>query len=252
MVRAMKKTLYDYKEQIMALPKKDKYEKEELMIPGLLVEQEKNLSIYYAPHNEYINSKAKIFIVGITPGFLQMNAAIAVARKELEEGKSIEEVQYACKETARFTGPLRKNLIAMLDGLDIAKYFGIEGAADLFGKRDDLLHTVSLIPYSVFVKGANYTGHTPKLNKSPFLMKYVYENFVEELGALEDKETVLIVPLGAAVEEALSDLVNKKIVRNEQVLRGFPHPSGANVNRIVQFEERKADMKHILEEMYKK
>lgn len=246
----MKKTLYDYKEQIMSLPKKEKYEKDELMIPGLLVEQEKNLSIYYAPHNEYINSNAKIFIVGITPGFYQMSTAIAVARRELEEGKSIEEVQYACKDAARFTGPLRKNLISMLDELEIAEYYGIESAADLFADRDDLLHTVSLIPYSVFVKGANYTGHTPKLRKSLFLMKYVYENFVEELGALRDKDKVLIVPLGAAVEEALEELADKNIVKHEQILKGFPHPSGANVNRVAQFEENKESMKHILDKMY--
>ena len=36
-----------------------------------LLEKEKNIEIYYAPF-DYINSKAKIVIVGITPGLQQM------------------------------------------------------------------------------------------------------------------------------------------------------------------------------------
>lgn len=80
----MKKTLHEYEEVIKQLPIKDKYEKNELLIDDLLIEKSGNIEIYYAPHNEYLNSKAKIFIVGITPGFQQMSTAISTARKELE------------------------------------------------------------------------------------------------------------------------------------------------------------------------
>ena len=66
----MKKTLYDYKEAIKKLPLKDKYTKEELLTDDFLVDKEGNIEIYYAPHNEYINPKAKVFIIGITPGCL--------------------------------------------------------------------------------------------------------------------------------------------------------------------------------------
>lgn len=79
----MKKTLYDYKEIIKKLPLKDKYTKEELLIEDFLIDKKDNIEIYYAPHNEYINKKAKVFIIGITPGFQQMSTAIATARKEL-------------------------------------------------------------------------------------------------------------------------------------------------------------------------
>ena len=90
----MKKTLYDYKETIKKLPIKEKYERSELLIDDLLIERNGNIEIYYASHNEYINSKAKIFIIGITPGFQQMSTAIATARKELELETDIEEIQY--------------------------------------------------------------------------------------------------------------------------------------------------------------
>ena len=49
-----------YKEVIMKLSLKDKYTKDELMIEDLLIEKENNIEIYYAPHNEYLNKKAKI------------------------------------------------------------------------------------------------------------------------------------------------------------------------------------------------
>ena len=80
----MKKTLYDYKDKIKRLPLKDKYTKEELLTEDFLIEKQGNIEIYYATHNEYINPKAKVLIVGITPGFIQMNIAISTARKELE------------------------------------------------------------------------------------------------------------------------------------------------------------------------
>ena len=72
----MKKTLYDYKDKIKKLPLKDKYTKEELLIEDFLIEKRGNIEIYYATHNEYINPKAKILIVGISPGFVQMNISI--------------------------------------------------------------------------------------------------------------------------------------------------------------------------------
>ena len=238
----MKKTLYDYKEVIRKLPLKDKYTKDELLTEGFLVDKEDNIEIYYAPHNEYLNPKAKIFIIGITPGFQQMNTAISTARKELENHDDIETIQYKCKVAGRFSGSLRKNIISMLDGIELNKVLGIESCSELFLHNDYLLHTVSLIPYSVFVKKQNYTGHAPKLIKSEFLMKYVYENFIKELRQIEDYNRVILIPLGRAVEEVLLNLAKEKIINEEQILKNFPHPSGANVNRLVQFEENKSEM----------
>ena len=90
---------------------KSKYTKDELLKDEFLVDKEKNIEIYYAPHNEYLNPKAKVFIIGITPGFQQMSTAIVTARKELEISDNIEEIQYKCKVTGRFSGSLRKNII---------------------------------------------------------------------------------------------------------------------------------------------
>lgn len=104
------------------------------------------------------------------------------------------------------------------------------------------MHTVSLIPYPVFVKKQNYTGHTPKLLKSNFLMKYIYENFINEIHKLDNFEDILLIPLGKAVEEVLCKLKDEGLIKENQILMGFPHPSGANVNRLVQLEENKESM----------
>lgn len=101
---------------------------------------------------------------------------------------------------------------------------------------------VSLIPYSVFVNKKNYSGHTPNLIKNEFLMNYVYENYIKEYGSLENKEQVLLIPLGKAVEEVLARLEAERRIGNHQILTGFPHPSGANVNCLTQFNENKLDM----------
>lgn len=238
----MKYTLYDFKEIIQSLPLQERYSKEELLIPELLIEKKDTIEIYYAPHNEYINQKAKVFIIGITPGFQQMSTAIAAARKGLELGEEIEIIQYQCKAAGRFSGPLRKNIISMLDDIGLNTVLKINSCSDLFAKKDYLLHTVSLIPYSVFVNKKNYSGHTPNLIKNEFLMNYVYENFIKEYGSLENKEQVLLIPLGKAVEEVLARLEAEGRIGKHQILKGFPHPSGANVNRLTQFNENKLDM----------
>ena len=214
----MKKTLYDYKDIIKKLPIKDKYTKEELLIEDFLIEKENNIEIYYAPHNEYFNQKAKIFIVGITPGFQQMSTAISTARKELEFTDDINEVQYRCKVAARFSGSLRKNIINMLNDIKLNEALHIESVSEIFEEKDYLLHTVSLIPYPVFVKKENYTGHTPKLIKSEFLMKYIYENFVDEFKKIENYKEVLLIPLGRAVEEVLLKLKDDGIIGENQIL----------------------------------
>lgn len=246
----MKKTLKDYREAIEKLPLKDKYTKKELLTDDLLIEKEDNIAIYYAPHNEYLNPKAKIFIIGITPGFQQMSTAISVAKKGFMEGEDIKSIQYKCKVAGRFSGSLRKNIINMLDELYLNKALNLNSCEELFAEKDYLLHTVSLIPYSVFVKGQNYSGHTPKLLKSKFLMKYIYENFIEEFKSLQEKESIILIPLGRAVEEVLMKLASEGILSENQILKNFPHPSGANVNRVKQFEEYKDEMRNFIRNKY--
>lgn len=226
----------DYYEDIKALPIKNSYTKEELLIPSFLIEEEKDIALYYCTHNEHINPNAKIFIIGITPGFNQMNKSIVQARKCIEEQVPIQEVPYLCKKAARFEGSLRKNLLAMLDELYIKEEFHLNHIEELFNERDDLLHTTSMIPFAAFVKGKNYTGHQPNLLRTELFMKYIEEYFYPQITLLQD---ALIIPLGKCVEDVLLGLIEKDIIKESQCLLGFPHPSGANAHRVTQFNNNK-------------
>ena len=82
-------------------------------------------------------------------------------------------------------------------------------------------------------------------------MKYVYENFIDELKSLDNAKNIMLIPLGIAVEEVLFRLAEDNVINEDQILRGFPHPSGANVNRLIQFEENKESMINFIKEKFK-
>ncbi|WP_026478465.1 hypothetical protein [Alkaliphilus transvaalensis] len=244
-----KHLLKDYERIITSLPEKDQYLLSDLLIPDLLIEEEGKLQIYYATHNEFINIEAKILIIGITPGWVQMEKSIRTARKCLIEGRSLEETARICKKESRFYGTMRMNIINMLDELRLHEYLGMKNNKELFNDHCPYLHTVSLIPYPVFVNRKNYTGHSPKIINSKFLMKYVNLTVEKDLKPLKRP---LIVPLGRAVEEVLLSLIGEGKIDREQCLVGFPHPSGANGHRLKQFKEGKERMTNIIDTYFNK
>ncbi len=197
------------------------------------------LSIFYAPHNEIINKDAKIFIVGITPGWTQTCIAYKTASRGLNEKLPVEQIKKECKRNSRFAGSMRKNIIAMLDELNVHEYLGISSCEALFSTSEYLLHTTSVIPYPVFINGKNYTGFQPKILNNDILKSYVKKYFYQEALSLPN---ALYIPLGKAVEEVLKMMIDEKILKEEQCLMGFPHPSGANGHRLKQFNLNKDDL----------
>ena len=194
------------------------------------------MSIYYAPHNETRNEKAKIFLIGITPGWTQTQIAFKTAQKGIRNCLSKEETKRECKRNARFAGSMRKNLIEMLEELQLHKYLNISSCAKLFAEKDYLMHTTSMLPYPVFINGKNYTGSSPKILNNKVLTSYVQRYFYEEAKAMQN---ALFIPLGHSVTEVLEKMVQEGLLEQHQCLFGFPHPSGANGHRKKQFEEKK-------------
>lgn len=242
-------TIKHYYNKIEKLPLKEIYEKEDILTLDFLIEKQENMEIYYCTHNEYKNEKAKIFIIGITPGFQQMSKSIAIARKAIEEKLPIEEISYICKREGRFYGIIRKNIIDMLDELELHKVLGMKSCRELFGDKDYLLHTTSIIPFAVFVDEKNYTGHKPKILRNDLLLKYAKGYFYPQVDTLKH---ALFIPLGKSVEEVLDMLIKAGVLEESQCLRGFPHPSGANVHRLPQLEENKERMKSIIKNYFLK
>lgn len=227
---------YDYYKDVIAkFEMKDKYEKNELLINELLIKKQDNIEIYYAPHNEYVNKRAKIVIVGLCPGWTQTEISIRTAIRECHNNSSVEDILYDCKIAARFAGSMRKNLIKMLDEISLNKQFSLSSCSELFSKEIDILHTTSLIPFPVFINSKNYNGYTPSISNDLF-KELINKYFVNEIKQFDN---VIVVPLGNVVEKELDKIIKEYHMSNIQVLRGLPHPSGANVNRKKLFEEKK-------------
>ena len=197
-----------------------------------LLEKEKNIEIYYAPF-DYINSKAKIVIVGITPGLQQMLQSYEV----INQGKSLKEV----KDLSSFKGSMRTGLIKYLDELKINDILKIKSCESLFNKNSKYLHTTSLVKYPVFDKGKNYSG--ANILKKKILLDFIEKNFLGELKTLKKS---IIIPLGNTVSSTIEYLNNKYKLKLSCFLKGFPHPSGANARKNIQFKENKRNMKLLL------
>lgn len=231
-----------YKEAIAALPSKDKLEKRHLLIPRFRLEKSGNIEIYYAPV-DYLNRKAKIALVGITPGWHQMEVAYRTARDAIRNGLGRIAVCRRTKNSAAFSGAMRTNLIEMLDGIGISKVLSIKSSGDLFSREHRLIHSTSILKYPAFVNRENYTGHRPKLLEQPLFIKYVQNVFSAEISQIS---RAFIIPLGNAVSSSIEFLIQEGVLSGDRCCIGFPHPSPANAHRMSKFKEKRRTMSNKL------
>lgn len=194
---------------------------------------EGRFEVVYTPF-EYINPKAKIAIVGITPGPDQLVNAVAEASRCLDLGLSDEQTLQSAKKIGAFSSKLRPNLIAMLNAIHLNEWLGIKDCSELFESRSELVQTCSLIKNATFVwnnKGESkpYAGSKTDILK-PDVQKLIHESFVPMLKELP-KET-LYIPLGPTVDAALTRLIDEGFLVANRVLTGLPHPSAQNAGRV--------------------
>lgn len=223
---------------IKQLPEVPLYQAEQLQVDDLCLYRDARIEMYYAP-TDYLNTKARLVILGITPGWRQMEIFVRTARERLLSGSEAEEVLREARLAAAFAGSMRTNLIGMLDGIGVARALGVDGCASLFAGDADKVHMVSALRYPVFRQGKNYTGHGPSITAHPLFRHLLGDLLAADL---QHMPSALIVPLGKAVEQALDWLVERGDLQEERILRGFPHPSGANGHRHKQYAERQAGL----------
>lgn len=210
--------------------------KSDILNEAFLLQEEKKLKMYYSPHNEYVNTAAKIVIVGITPGWQQTKTAYESVINNLSYLSNADLLRKA-KIAASFSGTMRNNLIQMLDESGVADALNINHATTLFSTNRNIIHTTSIIKYPVFYKDKNYTGHQPRIDQSEVLKHYVYTVFPEELNLI--REAALVIPLGKSVENTIHSIIFDS---KHTLLSGFPHPSGANGHRKKQFVDQKEQL----------
>lgn len=196
------------------------------------------LEIYYAPF-ELVNPDAKLVLVGITPGRQQMYLAIREVRAALRAALTRPEALEQVGRAASFGGPMRTNLIEMLDGIGLPAALAVDGTAQLFGSHHHLLSTTSAISHPVFFRGENYAGRRPPIDQPAILRAFITQVLAGQLAASRD---ALVVPLGDAASTAARMCVASGALRREQCLVGFPHPTGGNGHRKRQYAERREQM----------
>ncbi len=209
-----------------------------------MIATEKNLEVYFAPF-DYINKTAPVVIVGITPGWTQMEKSFNTVITELHKGYSYESALKKVKSESSFAGSMRSNLIKMLDELGLHEKLNLKSTANLFDLDNDLLHSTSALRYPVFSSGRNYTGSSPSPLKSSLLWNQIETHLVPEMCFFTD---ALIIPLGKNVNDIFIELQSNNKLNSNYILSGFPHPSGANGHRAKQFELNKALMINKIEQ----
>jgi len=188
----------------------------------LLLSQSGNITVSYAPF-EHIEHGAKVVVVGITPGEQQARNALLEARRQLISGASHSTALEKAKVFASFSGPMRTNLIAMLDHIGLHRWAGLGSMAELWDGRSDLIHFTSALRYPVFVNGGNYSGQ-PSMTATPMLRELLNTCLKEEALALPG---AIWIPLGPKATQGIEWIIQQGALDRNSVLIGLPHPSGA-------------------------
>lgn len=160
---------------------------------------------------DYVNPKAQVVIVGITPGNSQLEKS--------REGQSKREI----KRINAFTGNMRPKLIAMLDHVGINKLLGIESCKSLWKEDFDKVEMTSLLKEATFYKGKMF-NKAADIRKSKKLQEMLNNGFVKDCASYANSK--LFIGLGKDVDTLLCELRDRGVIHAQII--GMPHPSGAN------------------------
>lgn len=194
---------------------------------ALTLHGEGQLSIQWAPF-DHVTTTARLVVVGITPGAQQAENASRAFRAALDAGLPPVEAARRAKLVGAFSGPMRRNLVAMLDHVGAARVLGMRSCAEAFDPARGLVHLTSALRHPVFVAGENYNG-TPDMLRTPVLRRMVDTHLAAEARGLPQ---ALWLPLGDKPAAALRHLIGLGMLDAGRVLDGLPHPSGANAERV--------------------
>lgn len=173
---------------------------------------------------DYINPKAKVVVVGITPGNSQMAASRC--------GKSKKEIK---RENA-FVGNMRPKLVEMLDAIGVNKLLGIKSCDTLWSDDFGKVQMTSLLRDATYKGNEMYRG-SPSILNTPKLRAALMDGFVKQ-DCRKCKDAKLYVALGPKVKEVLDWLkANGKLAAPIVTL---PHASGANAGRIAVFLKKRS------------
>ena len=173
---------------------------------------------------DYVNPKAEVVIVGITPGNSQL--------KGDREGLNLREI----KRKNAFAGSMRPNLVNMLDYIGVNRLLGIESCRSLWEEDFDKVDMTSLLKeatYELKKDGSKMMfKDVKKIAKSEKLTTMLEDGFVKDCTKYEHQ--VLFVACGPGVYNMLKELQTEGKIKGEII--GIAHPSGANLGRVLCYQ----------------
>lgn len=183
-------------------------------------------SAFFAPF-DWINDKADIVIIGVTPGKQQALEALLSFRAALAAGASIDEAAARAKSAASFKGGMRTLGARLMDHFALHRLFGLATMLDLFGSAAHRAHYTSVLRYPVLKKFGNYAGDS-RIASRPFMRRMIDETLAEELAMLPK---AWLVPFGPNAMRALEHLAQAGRINESRILGGILHPGGQQWNR---------------------
>ena len=188
---------------------------------------------------DYVNPKAEVVIVGITPGNSQ--------QKGSREGMSPREI----KRKYAFAGALRKNMVKMLDYIGLNSLLRIDTCASLWEQDFDRVEMTSLLKDATYVvgqRGKTMFKDTEIIAKSKELSEKYENGFVRDCE--QYKQAKLFVACGQGVDDELMKLKGRCVIAAPVV--AIAHPSGNNAIRVKYYMEEIESSLMWCEEMSKK
>jgi hypothetical protein len=192
--------------------------------PRTVVAEDGKYQLFYTPF-ERVNAKARLVIVGITPGGTQLENSYDALRSAALRRLPAEEMLALVAAGGTFSGKsMRPGLVRMLDAKGVSRLMGVEDANLLWGSHSHLLHGTSVVPHAAFDrKGKKFNGSFDKILGSVAMRESFELDFVPSLAELS--EDALFIGLGVTPREALNWCVANGHLRAEQILGTMAHPS---------------------------
>jgi hypothetical protein len=209
-------------------------------------------SVYFAPIATFPSPKARVILVGLTPGESQARKAAAAYFESTPRVRDDPQAWSAIiRRHVAFAGAMRANLCSMLDELDFPRYLGARRTSELFERGSSEIATTSALLYPVFVgpELRNFSGDGISLANVLLFRRMLDELLAPRLASAPD---AMIIPLGRAAASGIRYLCENRIVSRERVLLGMPHPSGANGHRRRQFAEGRDAMATSLRQWFER
>ena len=207
--------------------------------PSMLIGSEGRRQLYYIPF-DFVNRDARLVMVGITPGNNQLSIAYKTARPLIARGASEQEVLRAVKKEASFGGGgVRPNLLRMMKHFEFAKLLGVRSEESLWSENSGLMHTTSVVPHAAFIGDKMFAGSFDDVLRSNLFRTCFEDHFVESLKTIN--ASAYYVGLGKTPAAALDWCVSKGVLKPNQVLGAFAHPSrsgGSTVDYYLQVKRR--------------